>query len=91
MRAKPWTNSRSLNVIKGDIILIFPTPLLPKYLACIAKSKTPSRNTTGNDRLGTGKQVMQSWQKNLNIENIDNLDLFFDCIIIFLTIKSVEN
>ncbi len=45
-----------INVLKGDMALIGPRPLLPQYLPLYSKRASPtSRGSSGYNRLGTGE------------------------------------
>ncbi|HEU4788934.1 MAG TPA: sugar transferase [Flavobacterium sp.] len=82
-----------LNVIKGDMSLIGPRPLLPEYLPLYNEEQKRRHELrpgiTGWAQVN-GRNAI-SWQKKFkyDIEYIDNLDFKFDCKIIFLTIKKV--
>jgi lipopolysaccharide/colanic/teichoic acid biosynthesis glycosyltransferase len=82
-----------LNVIKGDMSLIGPRPLLPEYLALYSEEQKRRHEIrpgiTGWAQVN-GRNAI-SWQKKFeyDIEYIDNLDFELDCRIIFLTIKKV--
>jgi undecaprenyl phosphate N,N'-diacetylbacillosamine 1-phosphate transferase len=82
-----------INVIKGDMSLVGPRPLLPEYLYLyneVQKRRHEIRpGITGWAQIN-GRNAI-SWQKKFeyDIEYIDSLDFKFDCKIIFLTIKKV--
>ncbi|WP_348811786.1 sugar transferase [Flavobacterium maritimum] len=82
-----------LNVIKGDMSLIGPRPLLPEYLPLYNKEQKRRHELlpgiTGWAQVN-GRNAI-SWKKKFeyDIEYIDNIDFKFDCKIIFLTIKKV--
>jgi undecaprenyl phosphate N,N'-diacetylbacillosamine 1-phosphate transferase len=82
-----------LNVIKGDMSLIGPRPLLPEYMALYSEEQKRRHEIrpgiTGWAQVN-GRNAI-SWQKKFeyDIEYIDNLDFELDCRIIFLTIKKV--
>ncbi|MFV8345396.1 sugar transferase [Flavobacterium sp. ZB4P13] len=82
-----------INVIKGDMSLIGPRPLLPEYLPLYSEAQKRRHEIrpgiTGWAQVN-GRNAI-SWKKKFeyDIEYIDNLDFKFDCRIIFLTIKKV--
>lgn len=82
-----------INVIKGDMSLIGPRPLLPEYLSLYNEEQKRRHEVrpgiTGWAQVN-GRNAI-SWQKKFeyDIEYIDNLDFKFDCRIIFMTIKKV--
>jgi lipopolysaccharide/colanic/teichoic acid biosynthesis glycosyltransferase len=82
-----------INVIKGDMSLIGPRPLLPEYLYLyneVQKRRHEIRPGITGWAQVNGRNAI-SWQKKFeyDIEYIDSLDFKFDCKIIFLTIKKV--
>jgi undecaprenyl phosphate N,N'-diacetylbacillosamine 1-phosphate transferase len=82
-----------LNVIKGDMSLIGPRPLLPEYLPFYSEEQKRRHELrpgiTGWAQVN-GRNTI-SWHKKFeyDIEYIKKLDFEFDCRIIFLTIKKV--
>jgi lipopolysaccharide/colanic/teichoic acid biosynthesis glycosyltransferase len=82
-----------INVIKGDMSLIGPRPLLPEYLPLYNQEQKRRHELrpgiTGWAQVN-GRNAI-SWKKKFeyDIEYIDNVDFKFDCKIIFLTIKKV--
>jgi undecaprenyl phosphate N,N'-diacetylbacillosamine 1-phosphate transferase len=82
-----------INVIKGDMSLVGPRPLLPEYLYLyneVQKRRHEIRPGITGWAQVNGRNAI-SWQKKFeyDIEYIDSLDFKFDCKIIFLTIKKV--
>ena len=82
-----------INVIKGDMSLIGPRPLLPEYLPLYNQEQKRRHELrpgiTGWAQVN-GRNAI-SWKKKFeyDLEYIDNVDFKFDCKIIFLTIKKV--
>lgn len=82
-----------INVIKGDMSLVGPRPLLPEYLFIyneVQKRRHEIRPGITGWAQVNGRNAI-SWQKKFeyDIEYIDRLDFKFDCRIILLTIKKV--
>lgn len=82
-----------INVIKGDMSLVGPRPLLPEYLYIyneVQKRRHDIRPGITGWAQVNGRNAI-SWQKKFeyDIEYIDRLDFKFDCRIILLTIKKV--
>lgn len=82
-----------LNVIKGDMSLIGPRPLLPEYLL-LYNEKQHRRHEIKPGITGwaqvNGRNAI-SWNKKfeLDIWYVDNVSLLLDIKILFLTIKKV--
>ncbi len=81
------------NVLKGDMSLIGPRPLMPKYLPLYS----PEQNRRHEVRPGiTGWAQVNgrneiSWTKKfeLDVWYVDNISLWLDIKILFLTVKKV--
>lgn len=82
-----------INVLKGDMALIGPRPLLPQYLPLYNESQkrrhTIRPGITGWAQVN-GRNAI-SWTKKfeLDIWYIDHLSFETDCKVIFLTLKKV--
>lgn len=82
-----------INVLKGDMALIGPRPLLPQYLSLYNESQkrrhTIRPGITGWAQVN-GRNAI-SWTKKfeLDIWYIDHLSFETDCKVIFLTLKKV--
>lgn len=82
-----------LNVIKGDMSLVGPRPLLVQYLELYNANQAKRHNVrpgiTGLAQV-TGRNAI-SWEEKFgyDISYVDNISLRLDCKIIFLTIKKV--
>jgi len=84
-----------LNVLKGDMSLVGPRPLLVKYLPLyndFQKQRHKARpGITGWAQVNGRNQI--SWERKfeLDVWYVDNLSFLLDIKIIFLTIKKVLN
>jgi len=82
-----------INVIKGDMSLIGPRPLLPEYLGLyntFHKRRHEVRpGITGLAQIKGRNQMKFSERFNNDVFYVDNLSLILDIKIILLTIKSV--
>lgn len=82
-----------INVLKGDMALIGPRPLLPKYLPLYSKEQYRRHEVrpgiTGWAQVNGRNNI--SWTKTfeLDVWYVDNCSLITDIKIIFLTIKKV--
>lgn len=83
-----------VNVLKGDMALIGPRPLLVKYLPYYTKEEMHRHDIrpgiTGWAQLH-GRNSIRSWEQRFqyDIEYVNNVSLCFDLKIILLTIKNV--
>lgn len=82
-----------LNVLKGDMSLIGPRPLLPEYLV-LYNDFQKRRNEikpgiTGWAQVNGRNEI--SWEKKfeLDVWYVDNINFFLDSKIFFLTLKKV--
>ena len=81
------------NVLKGDMALIGPRPLLPKYLPLYSKEQFRRHEVrpgiTGWAQVNGRNNI--SWQKKfeLDVWYVDHLSFLLDVKIFFLTIKKV--
>ena len=82
-----------INVLKGDMALIGPRPLLPKYLPLYSKEQYRRHEVrpgiTGWAQVNGRNNI--SWRKKfeLDVWYVDHCSFFLDIKIIFLTIKKV--
>ena len=82
-----------INVIKGDMSLIGPRPLLPQYLSIYNTEQIRRHNVrpgiTGWAQIN-GRNAI-SWKKKfeLDVWYVDHISFVLDCKIILLTIKKV--
>lgn len=82
-----------LNVLKGDMSLIGPRPLLPEYLPLyneIQKRRHKVKPGITGWAQVNGRNAI-SWQQKFDYDvwYVDNLSFVLDCKIVFLTIKKV--
>lgn len=84
-----------INVLKGDMSLIGPRPLMPKYLPLYSEEQTRRHlvrpGITGWAQVNGRNNI--SWTKKfeLDVWYVDNLSFLLDLKILFLTIKKVIN
>lgn len=82
-----------INVLKGDMSLVGPRPLLPKYLPLYSQEQYRRHEVrpgiTGWAQVNGRNNI--SWQKKfeLDVWYVDHLSFWLDVKIIFLTIKKV--
>ena len=82
-----------INVIKGDMSIIGPRPLLPEYLSLYNEDQKQRHDVkpgiTGWAQVN-GRNAI-SWQQKFNYDvyYVNNLSFLLDCKIIHLTIKKV--
>lgn len=82
-----------INVIKGDMSIIGPRPLLPEYLSLYNEDQKQRHDVkpgiTGWAQVN-GRNAI-SWQQKFNYDvyYVNNLSFLLDCKIIYLTIKKV--
>lgn len=81
------------NILKGDMSIVGPRPLLKQYLA-LYNEKQKRRHEVRPGLTGwaqvNGRNAI-SWEQKfeLDVEYVDNVSFLFDCKIILLTLKKV--
>ncbi|WP_312900829.1 sugar transferase [Chryseobacterium taichungense] len=82
-----------INVLKGDMSLIGPRPLLPQYLLLYNESQKRRHEVrpgiTGWAQVNGRNAISWSKKFELDVWYIDHLSFVMDCKIIFLTLKKV--
>lgn len=82
-----------INVLKGDMSLIGPRPLLPKYLPLYSKEQARRHEVrpgiTGWAQCNGRNAISWSKKFELDVWYVDNCSLSLDIKIIFLTLKKV--
>lgn len=82
-----------VNVLKGDMALIGPRPLLPKYLPLYNKEQHRRHEVrpgiTGWAQVNGRNNVTWTEKFKLDVWYVDNCSLWLDIKIIFMTVKNV--
>lgn len=82
-----------INVLKGDMSIIGPRPLLPQYLSLYNETQKHRHNVrpgiTGWAQINGRNAISWSKKFELDVWYVDNLSLILDVKIFFLTIKKV--
>lgn len=82
-----------INVLKGDMSLIGPRPLLPQYLPLYNETQKRRHNVrpgiTGWAQVNGRNAISWKNKFELDIWYVDNISLLLDIKIVFLTIKKV--
>lgn len=82
-----------INVLKGDMALIGPRPLLPEYLPLYNESQRKRHNIrpgiTGWAQVNGRNAISWTMKFELDIWYIDNVSFATDCKVMFLTLKKV--
>lgn len=83
-----------INILKGDMALIGPRPLLVKYLPYYTEEEAHRHDVrpgmTGWAQLH-GRNSLRSWEQRFkyDVEYVNNLSFMMDVKIVFMTIKNV--
>lgn len=81
------------NVIKGDMSLVGPRPLLPRYLALYTPEQARRHDVrpgiTGWAQVNGRNNITWTEKFKLDTYYVDNCSFFLDVKIIFLTVKNV--
>ena len=82
-----------INVLKGDMALIGPRPLLPQYLSLYNESQKRRHNIrpgiTGWAQVNGRNAISWTMKFELDIWYIDHVSFATDCKVMFLTLKKV--
>lgn len=82
-----------INVLKGEMSLIGPRPLLPEYLSLYSKIQNRRHEVkpgiTGWAQVNGRNAIGWNQKLNYDVWYVDNLSFLLDLKIIFLTIKKV--
>lgn len=81
------------NILKGDMSIVGPRPLLVQYLALYSKHQKRRHDVrpglTGKAQVNGRNSIKWEDKFNLDIEYVDNISFMEDCKIIFLTFKKI--
>lgn len=82
-----------INVLKGDMAIIGPRPLLPQYLSLYNESQKRRHNIrpgiTGWAQVNGRNAISWTMKFDLDIWYINNVSFATDCKVMFLTLKKV--
>ncbi|WP_285060287.1 sugar transferase [Pedobacter ginsengisoli] len=82
-----------LNVIKGEMSLIGPRPLLPEYLSLYSKEQARRHEVkpgiTGWAQVNGRNAISWDQKFKLDVYYVDNVSFWLDLKIVFLTLKKV--
>lgn len=82
-----------INVLKGDMAIIGPRPLLPQYLSLYNESQKRRHNIrpgiTGWAQVNGRNAISWKMKFELDIWYVDNVSFATDCRVMFLTLKKV--
>lgn len=82
-----------INVLKGEMSLIGPRPLLPEYLALYTEKQKKRHDVkpgiTGWAQVNGRNAISWDEKFKLDVFYVENMSLKLDCKILFLTIKKV--
>ena len=82
-----------INVLKGDMSLIGPRPLMPRYLGLYSKEQARRHDVrpgiTGWAQVNGRNNITWTEKFKLDVWYVDNCSFWIDIKIIFMTIKNV--
>lgn len=82
-----------INVLKGDMAIIGPRPLLPQYLSLYSEPQKRRHNIrpgiTGWAQVNGRNAISWTMKFELDVWYVDNLSFMTDCKVMFVTVKKV--
>lgn len=82
-----------INILKGDMSIVGPRPLLPEYLPWYTEEENRRHSIrpglTGWAQVNGRNNLEWDYRLQMDVEYVDSVSLWFDIRILFLTVKKV--